>query len=64
MPVRVGRDGIAVIGEANARRSESPFTLPEGDLIRLELMPRFGQDPDLANAHSCMAAIPARLKVL
>src|SRR4051794_15678657 len=31
------------------RRSESPFTPQERDLIRLELMPRFGQDPDLAN---------------
>jgi hypothetical protein len=32
-----------------SRRSESPFTPQERDLIRLELMPRFGQDPDLAN---------------
>ncbi len=31
------------------RRSESPFTQQERDLIRLELMPRFGQEPDLAN---------------
>ena len=31
------------------RRSASPFTPQERDLIRLELMPRFGQDPDLAN---------------
>jgi hypothetical protein len=31
------------------RRSESPFTPQERDLIRLELMPRFGQEPDLAN---------------
>ena len=31
------------------RRSASPFTQQERDLIRLELMPRFGQDPDLAN---------------
>jgi hypothetical protein len=31
------------------RRSASPFTRQERDLIRLELMPRFGQDPDLAN---------------
>src|SRR3954470_21556962 len=31
------------------RRSESPFTPQERDLIRLELMPLFGQDPDLAN---------------
>ena len=31
------------------RQSESPFTPQERDLIRLELMPRFGQDPDLAN---------------
>src|SRR4051794_6988363 len=31
------------------RRPASPFTPAERDLIRLELMPRFGQDPDLAN---------------
>src|SRR3954466_13903893 len=31
------------------RRSASPFTQQERDLIRLELMPRFGQDPNLAN---------------
>src|SRR3954469_21043161 len=31
------------------RRSASPFTPQERDLIRLELMPRFGQEPDLAN---------------
>src|SRR4051812_50110279 len=31
------------------RQSASPFTQQERDLIRLELMPRFGQDPDLAN---------------
>ena len=31
------------------RRSESPFTPQERELIRLELMPRFGQEPDLAN---------------
>jgi hypothetical protein len=31
------------------RRSQSPFTPQERDLIRLELMPRFGQEPDLAN---------------
>jgi hypothetical protein len=31
------------------RRTESPFTPQERDLIRLELMPHFGQDPDLAN---------------
>ena len=31
------------------RRPESPFTSQERDLIRLELMPRFGQEPDLAN---------------
>ena len=31
------------------RRSESPFTPQERDLIRLELMPRFGQEPELAN---------------
>jgi hypothetical protein len=27
----------------------SPFTPPERDLIRLELMPRFGQEPELSN---------------
>jgi hypothetical protein len=31
------------------RQSISPFTPQERELIRLELMPRFGQDPDLAN---------------
>src|SRR3954447_2363806 len=31
------------------RQSTSPFTPQERELIRLELMPRFGQDPDLAN---------------
>src|SRR4051795_6081756 len=31
------------------RTLESPFTQAERDLIRLELMPRFGQEPDLAN---------------
>ena len=31
------------------RQPPSPFTPQERDLIRLELMPRFGQDPDLAN---------------
>jgi len=31
------------------RRSESPFTPQERELIRLELMPRFGQEPDLAD---------------
>ena len=31
------------------RQSASPFTPQERDLIRLELMPRFGQEPDLAN---------------
>jgi hypothetical protein len=31
------------------RRSESPFTPQERELIRLELMPRFGQEPELAN---------------
>ena len=29
--------------------SESLFTPQERELIRLELMPRFGQEPDLAN---------------
>ena len=32
-----------------ARQPTSPFTQQERDLIRLELMSRFGQDPDLAN---------------
>src|SRR3954465_4278952 len=31
------------------RQPKSPFTPQERGLIRLELMPRFGQDPDLAN---------------
>ena len=31
------------------RQPTSPFTPQERDLIRLELMPRFGQEPDLAN---------------
>jgi hypothetical protein len=31
------------------RRPTSPFTPQERELIRLELMPRFGQEPDLAN---------------
>ena len=31
------------------RQPTSPFTQQERDLIRLELMPRFGQEPDLAN---------------
>src|SRR4051795_6732352 len=31
------------------RQSTSAFTPAERDLIRLELMPRFGQEPDLAN---------------
>src|ERR671932_1665367 len=31
------------------RQPTSPFTPQERDLIRLELMARFGQDPDLAN---------------
>jgi hypothetical protein len=31
------------------RQSAFPFTPKERDLIRLELMPRFGQEPDLAN---------------
>ena len=30
-------------------RIPSPFTPQERDLIRLELMPRFGQEPQLAN---------------
>jgi hypothetical protein len=30
-------------------RTSSPFTASERDLIRLELMPRFGQEPQLAN---------------
>jgi hypothetical protein len=32
-----------------SQRSASPFTPQERDLIRLELMPRFRQEPDLAN---------------
>jgi len=32
-----------------SRQPTSPFTPQERDLIRLELMPRFGQEPDLAN---------------
>ena len=31
------------------RQLTAPFTLQERELIRLELMPRFGQEPDLAN---------------
>ena len=31
------------------RQPTSPFTPQERELIRLELMPRFGQEPDLAN---------------
>ena len=31
------------------RALDSPFTPAERDRIRLELMPRFGQEPDLAN---------------
>src|SRR5215213_6089768 len=31
------------------RQSTSLFTPKERELIRLELMPRFGQEPDLAN---------------
>src|SRR5919202_1585022 len=31
------------------RQPTSPFTPQERDRIRLELMPRFGQEPDLAN---------------
>src|SRR3954464_15341775 len=31
------------------RQSTSPFTPQERELICLELMPRFGQEPDLAN---------------
>src|SRR3954462_12800169 len=31
------------------RRPTSPFIQQERDLIRLELMPRFGQEPELAN---------------
>src|SRR5690349_10696265 len=31
------------------RQPTSPFTQQERDLIRIELMPRFGQEPDLAN---------------
>src|SRR3954447_6093923 len=31
------------------RQPTYPFTPQERELIRLELMPRFGQEPDLAN---------------
>jgi hypothetical protein len=31
------------------RQPTSPFTPQERDLIRIELMPRFGQEPDLAD---------------
>jgi hypothetical protein len=31
------------------RTLDFPFTPTEGDLIRLEVMPRFGQEPGLAN---------------
>src|SRR5438309_1572206 len=31
------------------RQSASPFIQQERDLIRIELTPRFGQEPDLAN---------------
>ena len=31
------------------RQPTSPFTPQERELIRLELMPRFGQEPDLTN---------------
>jgi len=41
---------FVVIGSAMPHRSASPFTQQERDLIRLELMPRFGQAPDLANS--------------
>ena len=34
---------------AMPERSKSPFNPAERDLIRLELMPRFGQEPQLAN---------------
>jgi hypothetical protein len=40
---------LAVIGSAMPRQPTSPFTQQERDLIRLELMPRFGQEPNLAN---------------
>jgi hypothetical protein len=48
-PTGVGTLVIAMIRVAMPRQSASPFTQQERDLIRLELMPRFGQDPDLAN---------------
>ena len=34
---------------AMPERSKSPFNPAERELIRLELMPRFGQEPQLAN---------------
>ena len=37
------------IPAAMPRTLESPFTPQERELIRLELMPRFGQEPQLAN---------------
>ena|SRR5690349_13330057 len=40
---------LTVVELVMPRQSASPFTQQERDLIRLELMPRFGQDPDLAN---------------
>jgi hypothetical protein len=49
---RLPRSGalvFAVVGSVMPRRSKPPFTPQERDLIRLELMPRFGQEPDLAN---------------
>src|SRR3954464_175468 len=40
---------VAHIRSTMPRTLVSPFTPPERDLIRLELMPRFGQEPELAN---------------
>src|SRR4051794_31103912 len=48
-PTGVGTLVIAMIRVAMPRQSASPFTPQERDLIRLELIPRFGQEPDLAN---------------
>ena len=48
-PAKSDATAFAMIRVGHARRSNSPFTPQERDLIRLELMPRFGQDPDLAN---------------
>src|SRR3954466_2040625 len=40
---------LAVIGSRHVPPANLPIYPPERELIRLELMPRFGQDPDLEN---------------